>query len=453
MVLLKLVMRIAGHYVVSWGSVRALSFACGVVLLTLFGSHAWAQITEFELPNPNSGPGAILIGPDGNLWFVENGLAFGNNVNRIGRFNLANSTIDIEFEFPNPQNDLRVMTVGPDGNFWFAEFIGNRIGTMTLDGHLTEFELPNPNSGPQGITLGPDGNLWFTENLGNRIGMITPQGDILEFSIPAADSSPRQITAGPDGNLWFTEHDGNQIGRITPSGQITEFPLSADSGPIGITAGPDSNVWFTAYGGNWIGRITPNGDVTRFDIPTLNSTPIRITTGPDGNLWFTEDDGNRIGQITAGGVITELPEWKIPTPESDLLSITTGPDGNMWFTEDKGNKIGRLIVPAQHSSFRITAPASAVSGTAFDVTIAALDPYGNTIVNYQGTVTFSTTDPDSGAVLPADYTFTIGDGADNGAHTFSGGVTLVTVGTQTLTVTDSVSGMSGSITITVGPGP
>jgi hypothetical protein len=42
---------------------------------------------------------------------------------------------------------------------------------------------------------------------------------------------------------------------------------------------------------------------------------------------------------------------------------------------------------------------------------------------------------------------------DNGVHTFSGGITLVTMGDQTLTVTDKVSGVAGSATITVGPGP
>ena len=64
-----------------------------------------------------------------------------------------------------------------------------------------------------------------------------------------------------------------------------------------------------------------------------------------------------------------------------------------------------------------------------------------------------TTDTDSGVVLPTDYTFTTGYGGDNGAHAFSSGGTLTTVGDQTLTVTDTVSGITGSVTITVGPGP
>jgi hypothetical protein len=110
-----------------------------------------------------------------------------------------------------------------------------------------------------------------------------------------------------------------------------------------------------------------------------------------------------------------------------------------------------VATPANHLLIK-TAP-TAVSGTPFDVTVTALDPYGKIDPNYQGTMTFSTTDPDSGVLLPADYTFTTGDGGDNGVHTFPGGVTLVTVGDQTLTSTDTVSGIAGTATVTVGPGP
>jgi streptogramin lyase len=421
-----------------------------VVVLGLVGSHAWADITEFALPNGGSGPGpAILVGPDGNLWFTE---LLGD---RIGRFSLADSTIT-EFQVSRPprlpvgNGNLLIMTVGPDNNLWFVEFDGNRIGTITLDGNLTEFDLPSPDSAPAGIALGPDGNLWFTEYLGNRIGMITPQGNIAEFPIPTANSGPNEITAGPDGNLWFTEYDGDRIGTITPSGQFTEFKVRPYSQPFSITGGPDGNVWFTTMEGNHVGRITPNGDVTLFDIPHLLGFS-RITVGPEGNLWVTENNGNRIGQISTDGVL--LAEYDVPTPGSLPLGITTGPDGNIWFTEFSGNKLGRLYVYTPANHLLITAAATAVSGTPFDVTVTALDPYGKVDSYYQGTVTFSSTDPDSGVVLPADYTFTTGDGGDSGVHTFSGGVTLVTLGDQTFTITDTVSGITGSVTITVGPGP
>jgi hypothetical protein len=104
--------------------------------------------------------------------------------------------------------------------------------------------------------------------------------------------------------------------------------------------------------------------------------------------------------------------------------------------------------PANH--FLITLPASAVSGTSFDVTLTALDLYGNVDTNYTGTAAWASTDTDPGVILPAEYAF---QAADTGMHTFAAGVTLLTIGDQTLTATDTVSGITGSATVTVGPGP
>jgi hypothetical protein len=78
--------------------------------------------------------------------------------------------------------------------------------------------------------------------------------------------------------------------------------------------------------------------------------------------------------------------------------------------------------------------------------VVAVDPFGNTDTNYQGTVTFSTSDTDPGVTLPADYTFRPSDG---GMATLPNGVTLITPGDETLTVTDTASGMAANATVTV----
>jgi hypothetical protein len=96
----------------------------------------------------------------------------------------------------------------------------------------------------------------------------------------------------------------------------------------------------------------------------------------------------------------------------------------------------------------ITTPV--VAGIASSVTVTAKDAYGNIATNYTGTIHF--TSSDSQATLPADYTF---QAADNGVKTFSGGVTLKTAGSQSVTATDTVaSSITGQQTgITVDPGP
>ena len=100
--------------------------------------------------------------------------------------------------------------------------------------------------------------------------------------------------------------------------------------------------------------------------------------------------------------------------------------------------------PATHLS--VTAPPTATAGTPFDVTVTALDGNGNTATGYTGTVAF--TSSDIGATLPAGYAFTPGD---NGVHTFVSGVTSSTPGNQTITATDtvtpSITGTSGPITV------
>jgi plastocyanin len=104
------------------------------------------------------------------------------------------------------------------------------------------------------------------------------------------------------------------------------------------------------------------------------------------------------------------------------------------------------VVAAPASQLLITAPATAASGTPFDVTLTALDPYGNVDMNYGGTVTWISSDTDPGIVLPADYTF---QSTDSGMVTFTGGVTLITTGSQTLTATDTASGITGTVAVTV----
>ncbi len=270
-------------------------------------------VTEFSAGiTAGAGPQDITAGPDGNLWFTETYFDLGTQsyVVKIGRI----TPFGIITEFSagmtagfGPQG----ITAGPDGNLWFTEQgypgIGlDRIGRITPLGVVTEFSAGiTAGAEISGITAGPDGNLWFTEGAvgAGRIGRITPLGVVTEFST-GITALPFGITAGPDGNLWFTEGFGHnlpygQIGRITPLGVVTEFTEGFPAGAslAGITAGPDGNLWFAAGYYLGIGRITPFGVVTLFSTLPADG-PGDITTGPDGNLWVTQY--NAIGRITTG---------------------------------------------------------------------------------------------------------------------------------------------------------
>lgn len=91
------------------------------------------------------------------------------------------------------------------------------------------------------------------------------------------------------------------------------------------------------------------------------------------------------------------------------------------------------VTPAAAATLAISGyPSPTAVGASHSFTVTTLDAYGNVATGYVGTIHFTSTDPL--AVLPADYTFTA---ADAGKHTFS--ATFKTVGTQSLTATDTVT--------------
>jgi hypothetical protein len=82
-------------------------------------------------------------------------------------------------------------------------------------------------------------------------------------------------------------------------------------------------------------------------------------------------------------------------------------------------------------------------GHAYPLQVCALDSNNAQDLTYVGTVTFSSTDPQG--TLPATYAFVAGEGC----HDFGYTVVLRTVGTQTISATDTASAIAGSDTVTV----
>ena len=119
-------------------------------------------ITEFPIPTAHGSPAGITTGPDGNLWFTEVSEVFGNN---IGRITPGEPNTITEFPIPraSPTGHSRPLAIvtGPDGNLWFTENGSpNAMGRISPDSPntITEFSIPSAD-----ITKGPDGNLWFTQ--------------------------------------------------------------------------------------------------------------------------------------------------------------------------------------------------------------------------------------------------------------------------------------------------
>jgi len=275
-----------------------------------------------------------------SAWWVGSGLYFtGYNANEIG--NLEGTKLR-GFPVPTTNAGLRDLVKGPDGAVWFTEQGAGKIGRLATDGTVTEFPLSNPNAGPYGITSGPDGALWFTEGNAGMIGRITTSGAITEFPIPMPPGGPAPypvgIATGPDGALWFAEEVGNAIGRITTTGTVTQFPVpSTMSYPAGIAAGP-GGLWFTEYNTGKIGRITTAGAVTEYATSGTGTGPDWIVKGPDGNMWATEYNANSVAKVSAAGKVTQV---ALPSNGNQPTGIAADAT-SVYVVEYGGNRVIRI---------------------------------------------------------------------------------------------------------------
>ena len=186
---------------------------------------------------------------------------------------------------------------------------------------------------------------------------------------------------------------------------------------------------------------------------SLSSTPALATAGSAFSVAVTAKDyyGNT-ATAYAGSVSFSSTDSAAILPASSTLSSGVGSfsftlktAGSKTITASGGSfSVTSGAIPvgaAAPSQFTFTTPASATAGTAFSVTLASFDAYGNACTNFTGTATF--TSSDSASVLPSPVALVAG--------TKTVSVTLKTAGSKTISATSgSVAGTSSGITVNPG---
>ena len=277
-----------------------------------------------------SGPSypTIVAGPDGNMWYSDNG---GGHLIRMN-MNGGTKMFNLVYGGSNVYHPTS-LTVGSDGKFYMGSQGVALVGQMTTGGTFKTFTIKSGDLAAYtgGMTLGPDNNVWFAEVA--HVGNITPTGVITEY--PWGDGSTNNyysgITTGPDGNLWATEYSAQAVERINPStGAMKQFSLSASGcSPTGIITAIDGNLWMICGNNNDLARMTTAGVVTVFYNAFGNYfyAPALIK-GPDGNPWLADSSQSSIMEFntTNNSIVVFVPPSSYGTAEA----IADGPDGNVW---------------------------------------------------------------------------------------------------------------------------
>jgi hypothetical protein len=241
-------------------------------------------------------------------------------------------------------------------------------------------------------------------------------------------------------NLTTLKTAGSQT--LTASDTTT----GATSGTATVTVNPGaaSKLSFGTQPGNSLtGQpITPAPTVRVLDAygnletgDNSDSITMAIGTNPGGGTL----SGTNPVTVSAG--VATFSNLSINNPGNGYTLVASS--GSL--SSATSNAFNETAPSATH--YTVTAPSSATAGSAFTVTVTALDANNHVATSYTGTVHFSSSDTQAG--LPANYTFSTGDA---GVHTFTNAVTLKTAGSKGVTSTDTVnSSITGSASVTVNP--
>jgi hypothetical protein len=195
----------------------------------------------------------------------------------------------------------------------------------------------------------------------------------------------------------------------------------------------------------------------------INAPSNPVTAGNPFTITVTaEDNKGHIAITYTGTVHFSSSDPQVPQPLADftfassdrgvhtfvnMTTLKTAGSQTLTATDTVNASIAGTttitVIAASAASLLVQAPGATPVGAPFSFTVTAKDPYGNVATSYTGTVHFDSTD--GSATLPADFTFT---SSDNGVQTFN--ATFQTVGTQTLTASDTVQGsLTNTATISV----
>jgi uncharacterized repeat protein (TIGR03803 family) len=375
---------------------------CTILSLWSFGVRADVIITTvhaFQTPTAGSGPNALILGRDGNLYGTTAGGGTGGH-GTIFKFT-TNGVLTTLYSFngANAGSSPSAPPVqGSDGNLYGTTSHGGAFNAGTLyrltpDGVFTSFHSFYHGDTDHGIDgLYPDELIQGTD--GNLYGM-TPHGGWGDNGVTFKCSTSAVFTnvhyfigtsqdalfpsgalvQGADGDYYGRASYGGTniygaLFKITANGAVTmvyNFTGGNDgSRPTQLLLGSDGNFYGTTYSGGTnnygtVFRLTPNGVCTgiySFSNGNDGQDPRNLVQGADGNFYGTSDLGvtNRLlFRVSADGAFTGLQIFTGGNEGGFPNRLVQGPDGNLYGTTQTGGLAGKGTI------FKITPDGTFVS--------------------------------------------------------------------------------------------
>jgi len=253
------------------------------------------------------------------------------------------------------------------------------------------------------------------------------------------------VTFSPPGSGASCSLSGGTSGVSSPTGEVSKTATA------NTTAGTFSITVFSGAANGTISNLTNDADLLdSFVVQSVGggSIPAQIAGTPFNIRIEARDQFNNVatgftstatitssGTLSAGGTTTNFSAGVLTTHSVTITSAQSTTTLTAANGPNNGTSNQFSVGPGATSTLEVSGiPNPAGAGVPHSFTVRARDSFGNTTPGYTGTVAF--TSSDSSATLPSNYAFTA---PDAGVRVFTPGVTFATLGTQSVTATDTVT--------------
>ena len=334
-------------------------------------------------------PTGVTVGPDGSFYIAD----FENSrIRRVdpdgtistfaGKGNYGFSgdggqAVEAALNFP------KAIVFGPDGSAYIVDNGNNRIRRVDKNGIITTVvgtgERGYGGDGgpaaqaklnwPAGIAIAPDGTLYIADTANHRIRRVGPDGSIYTIAgtgtsgffgdggpaIEAKLVQPVGLALGPDGSLYLADSGNRRVRRVSTSGIITTVagggPFLTGEGdggpateafiadPLGVALGADGSLFISDSTLRRIRRVSPDGVISTYagtgtgqvgfsgdNGPATGAKfqlPSGIAIGPDGSVYIADTLNHRIRSVMAVLPPSTSGEIAIPSENGTEIYVFT----------------------------------------------------------------------------------------------------------------------------------
>jgi hypothetical protein len=393
------------------------------------------------ITNDNCLSGHPFNAPNLGGELVSAGLSFGGYSEDMPSVGYTGCTYQKYARKHNPWVDFA--SVPNSDNMPYAGYFPSDFSTLPL----ISIVVPNLNNDMHDGTIS-QGDTWLKNNLKPYIDWTQQHNSLFILTWDEDDNS--------SGNRIPTIFVGPMVQQGQYSERITHYNVLGTMEAIyglpfaGQSGNPIMDAWKPVVDHFSVSTGASNPDIagTPFDVTvTAQDSSGNTVTGYTGMIHFSSGDPYG-ASLPADYQFTSGDNGSHTFPRGATLYTAGTWDVTATDTSGITGSANVNVQAAPASAFQVIAPSMVSSGMPFDVTVIAVDPYSNTDMNYGGTIIFSTSDTDGRVLLPPPYTF---QPSDAGMATFPNGVTLYTLGDQTITVSDMQISGTATVTVTTGP--